>query len=206
MAVAFLLLILLSTTCCADPIELEKSTSPNAKFYLTIAPSTDDHMLTSDILQIRQSKDKKIVATFEWGQFGPHISPTSAKALWKPDNQAFALTTYVTRGWTQSTVYACNGTKWVELTEPKFTTKYSVKEGWESRGKGHFIAVKWVGSDVLKIDYCESLLKRGVGNSPADSEVNDEWVYLRLHRNAQGPSLDVWSVDEKIMVKADAAN
>jgi len=192
---SFVLLFCFSLAARAEPIVIERSSSPDGKFYVTIEPSPDNPHGASGILQIRGNNEKGVLGSFEWYQYKSDINPTSAKVLWKPDSQAFALTTYVGKNWFGSQIYVRNGSKWVELAIPNYKTKYTEQNGWQDRGKGEFVVVAWLTGNIIKMKKKQDYYRY---NKNGQLEVaDDSWIYLKLLRNSCGPFLDVRSVEEK---------
>jgi hypothetical protein len=132
-------------------------------------------------LQIRQTADKRILNSFDWVGFDRVIGPTSATVLWRQGSDAFALTLYMTRGFTGSQVYVKNGKKWFELGLPQFPTRFGEKQHLTGRGKGQFIVKQWLPNDTLKCKYEEGLVWDGKGIAPTIGDVEeDDWVFFRL--------------------------
>jgi hypothetical protein len=183
----------------ADPITLDGSTSSDGKYFLTIEPSPDNHFYTSDTLQIRQTTTHDVIAKFDWGQFGPHISPNSAKVLWKPGSTAFALTWYMTRGWTGTEVYASSESKWTKVVFPNYEKRIIGKDHVTGRGKGQFIAEAWLRDGTLKIGYIEGLDWDGKGSPPNFGDVDEnDWVFFRLIKHADIPSLEFVKLNARL--------
>lgn len=182
----FCLYAIFATPLGADTITLATGSSPNGKYYLTIEPSPDDadHLSGMGSLQIRNASDKKILQSFDWGQFGRIIGATSATALWRNDSHAFALTWNSSRGFTGSQVYVNSSGKWFALDLPVFPSRFGAKQHLEPRGKGQFVVTEWQPEGILKAKYEEGLVWDGKGEAPTVGDVKeDDWVYFRLEDN-----------------------
>ena len=166
-----------------DLIRIDNSSSPDAKYYLTFKTTTDEYQETVAKLQVRRANGDKVIGEFDYDQFSPTITPSSAKPSWNSTSTAFALTSYQTRGWTGTELYLkTNGEKWIHPEFPQFPETYIGHNGWTGGGKGHFVIVSWESPRKVKIDLRDRLDWMHPGPVPViDAEVESDWVYFEVN-------------------------
>ena len=173
-------------------VEQKNSTSPDNLYYVALEQEipTDGSDCS---LQIRSRTDKGILATFDWEQFWDRLSDDGA-VKWTEDSKAFVISGFFGRGWSGSRVFfhLSNGS-WTEVEIPRPDTGHPAKDGWETRDKGGYCAVRWLAKDVLVMDYVNPTYRvknaaAAVATNVFDAEFAPSHysVSLRLIKDSRG--------------------
>jgi hypothetical protein len=191
MRIAFLgLCSLLVIPVQANVVTIAESTSPNGSYYITIDHAPDPAE-RNDQLEIRSTRTKDVLGSFDWGQFYPNVSENSANVLWKSDSKAFAVSSQQDRHGSGSQVYALNGGHWLEVEIPFFQPSLPPGQHWEGTGRGSYVASGWLENNVLRMN-----LSMDDYRLDANGQSHLEpyfWVYLRLVRNSDGAHFEIKS-------------
>jgi hypothetical protein len=170
----------------ADPLTIDKSTSPDGKYFLTIEPGPLDTGAAVGTAQIREKKSNKVTGTFSWEGFGESPDANTFFVLWNNNDRAFAISSEVTRGYVDCDVYAMVDGKWQKVKLPNYVAqslkRESVKEGSD---KGYERPLVWIKGGVLKIQIYNKAM------------AYDYWAYLRLIRRHDEASMKLEKLGRK---------
>ena len=179
----WLLMAVMSVPLCAraEPIVIDDSQSPDGKYFLTIEPHEPEGV-ASGTAEIRLTKAKKIVGTFEWEGFGELPNATAFTVLWNKDSNAFAIFWEITRGYCTCAVYARTNGVWQNVNLPDYGAEIRRMEGKSSEGKGFDKPMTWLTDNELEIKLWWRTLD------------HDDFIYLGIGQENGRPAAKILKI------------